>query len=47
MCRKRYCRKKLALERGRIFQNEKAGREQAKEALFSVGLTEEKFLKKE
>ena len=41
----KYCRKKFALERGRIFKMKKAGREQAK-ALASVGITDEKFPKK-
>ena len=38
--------KNLPLSVEEFFKMKKAGREQAKEALFSVGLTEEKFLKK-
>ena len=39
----RYCRKKLAAFRGRVFQNKKIKREQTKEALSSVGITDERF----
>ena len=46
MFRKNIAGKNLPLSVEEFFKMKKAGREQAKEALSSVGITDEKFLKK-